>query len=404
MAWKGIVRHNGSVTKFRAPARLQFAPLHGTLGGVDAAAFPMRKIIHVDMDAFFASVEQRDDPSLRGKPVAVGGSAARGVVAAASYEARAFGVRSAMPSVTAARLCPDLIFVKSRFEAYRAVSAQIRDIFARHTDLIQPLSLDEAYLDVTEDKQGIGSAVKIARAIRAAIHAETGLTASAGVATNKLVAKLASDQNKPDGLCVVMPGDEAAFVQALPVRRLHGVGPRMTEKLAAIGITSCAELAAAGRAALVARFGDWGDTLHRMAFGIDARPVRAHSIRKSISSEDTFPADLSDSDALHAELARIGRYVWEAIERKEIRGRSVTVKAKYADFRIVTRSTSLPRPVADRAEFLALGAELLDRLLPPPMGVRLLGIGLHGLLHLDGEPEADPAQPTLDLWGEAGGG
>ena len=196
----------------------------------------IRKIIHVDMDAFYASVEQRDNPELRGKPVAVGGSSKRGVVAAASYEARAFGVRSAMPSVTALRQCPDLIFVKPRFEAYKAVSRHIREIFARNTDVIQPLSLDEAYLDVTDDKQGIGSAVKIAKAIRAAIREETGLTASAGVSYNKFIAKLASDQNKPDGMCVILPEQGPEFVASLPVRRFHGVGPRTAEKMAKLGV------------------------------------------------------------------------------------------------------------------------------------------------------------------------
>lgn len=203
----------------------------------------IRKIIHIDMDAFYASVEQRDNPDLRGKPVAVGGSSKRGVVAAASYEARAFGVRSAMPSVTAQRQCPDLIFVKPRFEAYKAVSRQIRDIFTRYTDLIQPLSLDEAYLDVTHDKQGIGSAVKIAKAIRAAIRQETGLTASAGVSYNKFIAKLASDQNKPDGMCVILPDQGPEFVASLPVRRFHGVGPRTAEKMAKLGVNTGADLA-----------------------------------------------------------------------------------------------------------------------------------------------------------------
>ena len=221
----------------------------------------IRKIIHVDMDAFYASVEQRDNPDLRGKPVAVGGSSKRGVVAAASYEARAFGVRSAMPSVTAQRQCPDLIFVKPRFEAYKAVSRQIRDIFARYTDLIQPLSLDEAYLDVTYDKQSIGSAVKIAKAIRAAIREETGLTASAGVSYNKFIAKLASDQNKPDGMCVILPEQGPEFVASLPVRRFHGVGPRTAEKLAKLGVNTGADLALKDEAWLLQHFGSWGGYL-----------------------------------------------------------------------------------------------------------------------------------------------
>ena len=213
-------------------------------GDDDAEADGLRKIIHVDMDAFFASVEQRDNPELRGKPVAVGGASGRGVVAAASYEARKFGVRSAMPSVTAKRLCPDLIFCKSRFDVYREVSQQIRAIFRHHTDLVEPLSLDEAYLDVTEDKLGIGSATRIAELIRQEIRAKTRLTASAGVSYNKFLAKLASDQNKPDGLCVIRPGDGAAFVQSLPVRRFHGVGPKGAEKMARLGIATGGDLAA----------------------------------------------------------------------------------------------------------------------------------------------------------------
>ena len=221
----------------------------------DTAAATVRKIIHVDMDAFFASVEQRDDPALRGKPVAVGGSTARGVVAAASYEARKFGVKSAMPSVTAKRRCPDLIFVKPRFDAYREVSRQIRAIFRDYTELVEPLSLDEAYLDVSEDLKGIGIATRIAEEIRARIRAETGLTASAGVSYNKFLAKLASDQNKPDGLCVITPARGEAFVAGLPVRRFHGVGPRTAEKMARLGIETGADLRAQCLAVLQHNYG-----------------------------------------------------------------------------------------------------------------------------------------------------
>ncbi|MEG3597186.1 MAG: DNA polymerase IV, partial [Pseudomonadota bacterium] len=219
----------------------------------------LRKIIHVDMDAFFASVEQRDNPELRGKPVAVGGSSGRGVVAAASYEARKFGVRSAMPSVTARRLCPDLVFCKSRFDVYREVSQQIRAIFRHHTDLVEPLSLDEAYLDVTEDKLGIGSATRIAELIRQEIRAKTRLTASAGVSYNKFLAKIASDQNKPDGLCVIRPGDGASFVADLPIRRFHGVGPKGAEKMARLGIETGGDLATRDIEWLRAHFGSFAD-------------------------------------------------------------------------------------------------------------------------------------------------
>jgi DNA polymerase-4 len=353
----------------------------------------VRKIIHVDMDAFYASVEQRDDPSLRGKPVAVGGGV-RGVVAAASYEARPFGVRSAMPSVTAKRLCPDLIFVKPRFDAYRAVSQQIRAIFLDYTPHVEPLSLDEAYLDVTEDLKGIGIATEIARQIRARIRAETGLTASAGVSYNKFLAKLASDQNKPDGLCVVTPARGPAFVETLPVKRFHGVGPVTAAKMASLGIETGADLKARSLDFLAAHFGSSAQYYHDLARGICHRQVKADRPYKSVSAEDTFLTDLTDPEDLQAELARIGRTVWTRIEAKGLSGRTVNLKVKYSDFRIVTRARSLDRPVAGLAEFLALGASLLDTLLPPEKSIRLLGLGLSSL----GEEEgAAPAKCELEL-------
>jgi DNA polymerase IV len=341
---------------------------------------PIRKIIHVDMDAFFASVEQRDNPALRGKPVAVGGSSRRGVVAAASYEARAFGVKSAMPSVKAARLCPDLIFVKSRFDAYRTVSRQIREIFARHTDLIQPLSLDEAYLDVTVDKQGIGSAVKIAKLIRFAIREETGLTASAGVSYNKFIAKLASDQNKPDGLCVILPEQGAEFVAQLPVRRFHGVGPRTAEKMSKLGIHTGADLAAKDEHWLARHFGSWGEYLYKAARGIDDRPVNAHSIRKSIGGETTYFDDKRDEDDLRGALDDIIDLVWDRIERNQAQGKTLVLKARYSDFQTVTRSRTVGQVIATRAEFAQLGHSLLDQLLPVHSGIRLLGLTLSSLM------------------------
>jgi len=332
------------------------------------------------MDAFFASVEQRDNPELLGKPVAVGGSSKRGVVAAASYEARAFGVRSAMPSVTALRQCPDLIFVKPRFEAYKAVSQHIREIFARHTDIIQPLSLDEAYLDVTADKQGIGSAVKIAKAIRAAIHAETGLTASAGVSYNKFIAKLASDENKPDGLCVILPERGSEFVARLPVRRFHGVGPRTAEKMAKLGVQTGADLAEKDEAWLAHHFGSWGSYLFKAARGIDDRPVNAHSIRKSIGAESTYFDDNRSETELRDALYDIINTVWDRIQRHDGQGRTLVLKARYADFRTVTRSRTLPHILADRAAVAQLGHALLDQILPAEMGIRLLGLTLSGLI------------------------
>jgi DNA polymerase IV len=344
---------------------------------------PLRKIIHVDMDAFFASVEQRDNPDLLGKPVAVGGSSKRGVVAAASYEARAFGVRSAMPSVVAQRRCPDLIFTKPRFEVYRFVSKQIREIFARHTDLIEPLSLDEAYLDVTVDKQGIGSAVKIAKAIRAAIRAETGLTASAGVSYNKFIAKLASDQNKPDGLCVILPDQGPDFVATLPVRRFHGVGPRTAERMAQLGIETGADLARYSEAWLEQHFGSFSRYLFKAARGIDNRQVNPSRERKSLGGELTYFEDKRSDDDLRAALDEIIDIVWDRIIRYETQGRTLTLKARYSDFRTITRSRSPGHVIADKAEFAALGHQLLAQILPADMGIRLLGLTLSGIVQED---------------------
>ncbi|WP_444855731.1 DNA polymerase IV [Sphingosinicella sp.] len=351
---------------------------------------PVRKIIHVDMDAFYASVEQRDDPALRGRPVAVGGMH-RGVVAAASYEARRFGVRSAMPSVTALRRCPDLVFTRPRFDVYKAVSDQIRAIFADYTPLVEPLSLDEAYLDVTEDLKGVGVATRIAEEIRARIREETRLTASAGVSYNKFLAKLASDQNKPDGLCVIPPGKGEAFVAILPVKRFHGVGPKTAEKMARLGIETGADLHAQSRDFLAHHFGASGDYYYNLARGICHRQVKPNRPWKSIGAEDTFFDDLTDEPALAAELDRISQTVWRRIGEKGISGRTVTLKVKYRDFRIVTRARSLDRPIADRAEFLAVGCALLHGLMPAEKGIRLLGLTLSNL-H---DPAAEPtvAQP-----------
>ncbi|MGI4947596.1 MAG: DNA polymerase IV, partial [Janthinobacterium lividum] len=276
---------------------------------------PQRKIIHVDMDAFYASVEQRDDPALRGRPVAVGSASARGVVAAASYEARVDGVRSAMPSVTALRRCPGLVFVKPRFDVYAGVSAQIRAIFADYTDLVEPLSLDEAYLDVTDDRPRLGSARAIAQAIRERIRAETGLTASAGVSYNKFIAKLASDQNKPDGLCVIPPARGEAFVASLPVSRFHGVGPVTAAKMQRLGILTGADLRTRSLAFLQQHFGSGAGYLYGAARGEDHRPVRSHRTAKSIGAERTFLTDLIEPAALHEALDRVVDAAWIRIER-----------------------------------------------------------------------------------------
>ena len=335
-----------------------------------------RKVIHVDMDAFFASVEQRDDPSLRGRPVAVGGGH-RGVVAAASYEAREYGVRSAMPSVTAKRKCPDLVFVKSRFDVYREVSRQIREIFAIHASEIEPLSLDEAYLDVTADPNGLGTARAIAEDIRKRIKAETDLTASAGVSYCKFIAKLASDQNKPDGLCVIPPSKGPAFVATLPVKRFHGVGPKTAEKMERLGIHTGADLRDWSLTELQAHFGSSAEWYYRIARGIDERPVRSSRRRKSVSCEDTFNSDLSDLDSLAVELARIGERAWERVEKAQFHGRTVTLKAKFADFTIVTRSKSFPDRIPGKQAFLEAGMSLLTGLFPLEKPIRLLGLGAH---------------------------
>jgi DNA polymerase IV len=338
-----------------------------------------RKIIHVDMDAFYASVEQRDNPELRGKPVAVGGAQARGVVAAASYEARKFGVHSAMPSVTAKRKCPELIFVPPRFEAYKAISLQIRQIFAEYTPIIEPLSLDEAYLDVTENLKGIASATILAEEIRAQIRAKIGLTASAGVSYNKFLAKLASDHRKPDGLCVITPEKGPDFVASLPVARFHGVGPVTARKMEALGIHTGADLRDWSLPALQAQFGSSADWYWRIARGIDEREVKPDRPYKSVSAERTFDEDLRDGDRLAAELTRIAGYAWDRVRRAEVSGRTVTLKVKFGDFTLITRSKSFAAPVPDLDAFAAAGQALLAALHPLPKGIRLLGLGLHNL-------------------------
>ncbi|GLV28968.1 DNA polymerase IV [Sphingobium sp. TomTYG75] len=338
-----------------------------------------RKIIHIDMDAFYASVEQRDDPTLQGKPIAVGGGGPRGVVATASYEARTFGVKSAMPGARARRLCPDLLFVKPRFEVYRAVSAHVREIFARFTDIIQPLSLDEAYLDVTVNKPGLASATVIAQEIRRMIHEETGLTASAGVSYNKLIAKLASDQNKPDGICVVRPGEGAGFMAEMPVRRIHGVGPVTARRMQALGIETGADLRARDLPFLQQHFGSAATFYYRAARGEDDRPVHERQERKSVSVEDTFFDDLITQDALVTEIDRISQSLWGRIEKSGAYGRTIVLKIKFADFRIITRSKSMGAPVRSPDLLAETARALLLAQLPLPMGARLLGLGVHNL-------------------------
>jgi DNA polymerase IV len=336
----------------------------------------IRKIIHVDMDAFYASVEQRDNPELRGKPVAVGHGAKRGVVAAASYEARKFGVRSAMPSTTALRQCPDLIFVPPRFEVYRAVSRQIREIFAEYTPLIEPLSLDEAYLDVTENLRVLPTASETAAEIRARILAETGLTASAGISYNKFLAKLASDMRKPNGQFVIPPRRGEEFIESLPVKKFHGVGPVTAEKLHALGIHTGADLKAQSLAFLEQHFGKSGAWYYTIARGEDDRPVEPNRPRKSSGSETTFAEDRSQPAEIEAGIIEMADEVWAWCEKNQSFGSAVTVKIKFADFRIATRSRTLTRPIATREILHEISLGLVRTVYPVETGVRLVGVAV----------------------------
>ncbi len=350
---------------------------------------PPRKIIHVDMDAFYASVEQRDNPELRGKPVAVGGARERGVVAAASYEARRFGVHSAMPSVTARRKCPELIFVKPRFEVYREVSHQIRDIFRAFTPLVEPLSLDEAYLDVTENLPGIASATEVAQQIKARIREETGLTASAGVSYCKFLAKMASGERKPDGLFVIPPAKGPAYVEALPVGRFHGIGPATEAKMKRLGIHSGADLKARGLEFLTANFGKSGPYYFNLSHGIDDRQVRPHRIRKSVGAENTFFENVKSFEEARAKLLPIVAKLWRYCDQSGVRGRTVTLKVKYADFEIITRRRTEPQAVDSQAALEQLALSLLGQVFPIPKEIRLLGVTLSSL---GGEADEDGAE------------
>ncbi len=355
-----------------------------------------RKIIHVDMDAFYASVEQRDNPDLRGKPVAVGGQQ-RGVVAAASYEARRYGVRSAMPSVTAMRQCPELVFVKPRFEVYKAVSRQIREIFARYTPLIEPLSLDEAYLDVTENLKGMALASEIAREIRGAIFAETGLTASAGISYNKFLAKVASDFNKPNGQTVIPPERALAFMEALPVAKFYGVGPATAARMHALGIQTGGDVRAQTLEFLQKRFGKSGAWYYDLVRGIDHRTVRPDRERKSVGSETTFFEDIADQDGIEESVRTIARDVWGRCERVKTTGRTITLKVKYADFHQITRSRSLNAPAMGPDDLETVSVDLARGLFPLRMAVRLLGVTVSSLGPGDPGVAEAPAQFALDL-------
>ncbi|GAB3687810.1 DNA polymerase IV [Spirosoma flavus] len=335
-----------------------------------------RKIIHIDMDAFYASVEQRDNPDLRGKPLAVGGSSLRGVVAAASYEARQFGVRSAMASTLALRKCPSLIFVKPRFDVYKAVSAQIRAIFARFTPLIEPLSLDEAYLDVTDCLDVEETATQLAQTIKDLIKQETNLTASAGVSYNKFLAKLASDYLKPDGLFVIKPHQGPPFVESLQVGQFHGIGQVTATRMNQLGIFTGLDLRAQSEAFLVEHFGKVGHHYYHISRAIDMRAVTPDRERKSVGSETTFERDLDEQADFENALQPLVADVWQYCERTNILGRTVTIKVKFADFQQVTRSRTPVYPLTQESTLLQLAMDLLGTLRPLSKGIRLLGVSL----------------------------
>ena len=336
-----------------------------------------RKIIHVDMDAFYASVEQRDNPELKGKAVIVGGLPdRRGVVSTASYEARAFGVHSAMPSRTAQRLCPHGIFIFPRHQVYQEVSLKVREIFHRYTDLIEPLSLDEAYLDVTTDKLQIRSAIDIAKQIKETIKHELELTASAGVSINKFVAKIASGMNKPDGLTFIGPSSVQAFMEKLPVEKFHGVGKITAEKMKKMGVEKGADLKALSQADLVRHFGKIGNFYYQIVRGVDDREVQPNRETKSVSAEDTFFDDVTDTDKIVAEIERLSAIVSKRLKSKNLKGRTIILKIKYSDFKQISRNLSVPAPVED-AEIIAEKASQLFFGLPTKeKPVRLVGVGI----------------------------
>ena len=336
----------------------------------------MRKIVHIDMDAFYASVEQRDDPSLLGRPVVVAWRGQRSVVCAASYEARTFGIRSAMPAARAERLCPQAVFLPPDFTRYRAASQHVREIFSRHTEVYEPLSLDEAYLDVSTNKQDLPSATAVALSIRQSIRDELALTASAGIAANKFLAKIASDWRKPDGQFVIRPERAIEFLTPLPVSKLHGVGKVMEGRLRELGIDTVGSLRDHGQAALEARFGRWGRRLHELSLGIDEHPVTRDQPTQSISAEDTFASDLPLA-ALEPAIRELGAKTWAAAAKDERVGRTVVLKLKTSDFHILTRSLTPQKPVASAAELIEIALALRERVLSPDSTrFRLVGVGL----------------------------
>lgn len=351
-----------------------------------------RKIIHIDMDAFYAAVEQRDFPQYRGKPLVVGGSPdGRGVVATASYEARVFGIHSAMSARKAIQLCPHALFVRPRFDAYKSVSVHIREIFGRYTDLIEPLSLDEAYLDVTDDKLGIGSAIEIAKQIKQAIREELNLTASAGVSNNKFVAKIASDMNKPDGLTFIGPSRISAFMEKLPVEKFHGVGKVTADRMKKMGLHNGADLKQLSEQELIRKFGKSGKFYFNIVRGIDLRPVQPHRETKSLGAEDTFHEDLESIEDMYTELEILAEKVAARLEKNKLKGKTLTLKIKFSDFRQITRNQSLAEPLSDYAAIITAAKSLLLKADLQEEKVRLLGISLSnfGLPQTTSYPDPD---------------
>lgn len=344
-----------------------------------------RKIIHIDMDAFYASVEQRDFPELRGKPIAVGGDNDRGVVAAASYEARKYGVRSAMPSITAKRLCPDLIFVKHRFNKYREVSNQIRAIFLEYTDLVEPLSLDEAYLDVTSNKMDFPSATIIAYEIRRRIYETTGLTASAGISINKFIAKTASDYNKPNGQLTVTPDEAIAFLEALEIRKFYGIGKVTTQKMYGLGIFNGADLKERSREFLIKEFGKSGAHYYDIVRGVHTSTVKPDRIRKSLGAERTFDTNITSELYMQEKLESIAIEIEQRLAKADLAGKTITLKIKYSDFKTQTRSKTVPYYVRNKEVILETVLDLM-RQEPFRESVRLLGITLS---NLNNDPDND---------------
>lgn len=356
----------------------------------------IRKIIHVDMDAFYASVEQRDNPDYRGKPVAVGGSPEhRGVVAASSYEARQFGIHSAMPSRTAVQRCPNLIFVRPRFDVYRQVSDQIHAIFHEYTDLVEPLALDEAYLDVTVNKKGLPSATLIAKEIKERIRHETQLTASAGISINKFLAKTASGVRKPDGLYLIPPDKAEAFIEQLPIEDFYGIGPKTAEKMRNLGVMTGADLKRWTEQDLLRRFGKVGSFYYNIVRGYDDRPVMPNRIRKSIGAEESFAHDLSDEQSMVSALQEIAETVKRRMDESETTGRTLTLKVKYADYTQVTRSRTIAEWISDTDQMISIALELLDTTEVQTRNARLLGISISNLSCE--EEESEYVQLTLDL-------